>query len=269
MNAPAAARRSAAAALAAGVRRAHRHRRHAHARRRHRARGAARAAMRCATAGLPVIAITGRPMGWSEPFARDWPVDAIVAENGAVALFTEGGSAAHRIRAGRGHARAQRRAPGARSRSACCARCRARRWRATAPAASPTSPSITASSRSSTPSASTRVVAIMRARRHECHGQLDPRQRLVRHARQAAAARAGCVQRLLGRDVESERDRWVYVGDSTNDQLMFEHFPLSVGVANLMRFAEQLTAGPPGSRKASAAAASRSWPSGCSPRAAR
>ena len=36
------------------------------------------------------------------------------------------------------------------------------------------------------------------------------------------------------------RERWVYVGDSTNDQLMFEHFPLSVGVANLMRFADQL-----------------------------
>src|SRR5438045_6610494 len=41
-------------------------------------------------AGVPVIAITGRPMGWSEPFARDWPVDAIVAENGAVALFRDG-----------------------------------------------------------------------------------------------------------------------------------------------------------------------------------
>ena len=37
-------------------------------------------------AGLVVIAITGRPVGWCEPFAREWPVDAIVAENGAVAL---------------------------------------------------------------------------------------------------------------------------------------------------------------------------------------
>ena len=27
-------------------------------------------------------------------------------------------------------------------------------------------------------------------------------------------------------------DRWVYVGDSTNDQLMFQHFAHSVGVAN-------------------------------------
>ena len=40
-------------------------------------------------AGLPVIAVTGRPKGWSEPFARDWPIDAIVAENGAVALFRD------------------------------------------------------------------------------------------------------------------------------------------------------------------------------------
>ncbi|HSN32170.1 MAG TPA: HAD hydrolase family protein, partial [Ideonella sp.] len=41
-------------------------------------------------ARLPVIAVTGRPMGWSEPFARAWPIDAIVAENGAVALFRAG-----------------------------------------------------------------------------------------------------------------------------------------------------------------------------------
>ncbi|MES2946756.1 MAG: HAD-IIB family hydrolase [Pseudomonadota bacterium] len=41
------------------------------------------------TAGLKVVAITGRPVGWSEPFAVSWPVDAIVAENGAVALIPE------------------------------------------------------------------------------------------------------------------------------------------------------------------------------------
>ena len=34
-----------------------------------------------------VIAITGRPVGWSIPFASTWSVDAIVAENGAVALL--------------------------------------------------------------------------------------------------------------------------------------------------------------------------------------
>ena len=48
------------------------------------------------------------------------------------------------------------------------------------------------------------------------------------------------VRELLGRDLDAEIDRWVYVGDSTNDQLMFGAFPLSVGVANLRRFAAQL-----------------------------
>ena len=38
-------------------------------------------------AGLPVIAVTGRSSGWSEPFALEWPVDTIVAENGAVAFL--------------------------------------------------------------------------------------------------------------------------------------------------------------------------------------
>ncbi|MDP3221563.1 MAG: HAD hydrolase family protein, partial [Rubrivivax sp.] len=42
-------------------------------------------------AGLPVVAITGRPLGWSQPFAAAWPVRAIVAENGAVALIREDG----------------------------------------------------------------------------------------------------------------------------------------------------------------------------------
>jgi hydroxymethylpyrimidine pyrophosphatase-like HAD family hydrolase len=37
------------------------------------------ALQRLRDAGLPVIAITGRPMGWSIPFARAWPVNAIVA----------------------------------------------------------------------------------------------------------------------------------------------------------------------------------------------
>ena len=33
-------------------------------------------------AGFTVIAVTGRPVGWSEPFALGWPLHALVAENG-------------------------------------------------------------------------------------------------------------------------------------------------------------------------------------------
>ena len=38
----------------------------------------------------------------------------------------------------------------------------------------------------------------------------------------------------------AELARWAYVGDSTNDQVMFQRFPFSVGVANLKRFEAEL-----------------------------
>jgi HAD superfamily hydrolase (TIGR01484 family) len=38
---------------------------------------------RLRAAGLLVVMITGRPAGWCDHFARMWPVDAVVGENGA------------------------------------------------------------------------------------------------------------------------------------------------------------------------------------------
>ena len=35
-------------------------------------------------------------------------------------------------------------------------------------------------------------------------------------------------------------EEWLYLGDSTNDQRMFERMPMSVGVANIARFVPQL-----------------------------
>ena len=48
------------------------------------------------------------------------------------------------------------------------------------------------------------------------------------------------LKELTGRDLKQELDQWVYVGDSTNDQVMFEHFTHSVGVANIRRFENEL-----------------------------
>ena len=48
------------------------------------------------------------------------------------------------------------------------------------------------------------------------------------------------LKELTGRDLNQELDQWVYVGDSTNDQVMFEHFTHSVGVANIKRFENEL-----------------------------
>ena len=52
------------------------------------------------------------------------------------------------------------------------------------------------------------------------------------------------VRRLFGRDLDGERERWLYVGDSSNDEPMFAAFPLSVGVANIVAFADRLSVWP-------------------------
>ena len=52
------------------------------------------------------------------------------------------------------------------------------------------------------------------------------------------------VQDRWGEDLESQLDRWLYVGDSANDEPMFAHFPHTAGVANVRRFLPRMSAHP-------------------------
>jgi HAD superfamily hydrolase (TIGR01484 family) len=47
---------------------------------------------RLGEAGLKVIPVTGRPAGWCDLIAREWPVHGVVGENGALAFWEEPGS---------------------------------------------------------------------------------------------------------------------------------------------------------------------------------
>ena len=38
-------------------------------------------------AGYRIIPVTGRPAGWCDMIIRQWPVDAVIGENGALAMF--------------------------------------------------------------------------------------------------------------------------------------------------------------------------------------
>jgi hydroxymethylpyrimidine pyrophosphatase-like HAD family hydrolase len=40
-------------------------------------------------AGIKVIPVTGRPAGWCDLIAREWPVDGVVGENGALVFWEE------------------------------------------------------------------------------------------------------------------------------------------------------------------------------------
>ena len=44
---------------------------------------------RAAESGLHVIPVTGRPAGWCDLICREWPVAAVVGENGAFAFYLE------------------------------------------------------------------------------------------------------------------------------------------------------------------------------------
>jgi len=199
----------------------------------------ARAALRdLHDAGVPVVAITGRPMGWSEPFALEWPVAAIVAENGAVALtgvegrlqveFAQDVATRQRnaVRLREVAARVLREVPGA-----TLARDSAGRV---------TDIAIDHSEFAQLPQAAIdRVVAIMRAEGMQATvSSIHVNGWFGTHDKLSGAR--WIVQRLFGRHLDAELDRWVYVGDSTNDQQMFGHFPCSVGVANLRGFADRL-----------------------------
>lgn len=45
---------------------------------------------RLSAARLRLVVVTGRPAGWGEVIARQWPVDAVLTENGAVAFHRDG-----------------------------------------------------------------------------------------------------------------------------------------------------------------------------------
>lgn len=196
-------------------------------------------------AGLHVIAITGRPMGWSEPFVRPldqggWPIDAIVAENGAVALFREGDALttlyaqdeptrlrnAQRLR--EVAARVLREVPGAKL-------ARDSAGRVT---------DIAVDHSEFAQLHQTRIddaVAIMVSEGMSATvSSIHINGWFGEHTKLSGAR--WIVRRLLAQELDARR--WVYVGDSANDQLMFGHFPLSVGVANLLDFADALTVWP-------------------------
>jgi HAD superfamily hydrolase (TIGR01484 family) len=56
--------------------------------------------------GLAVIPVTGRPAGWCDLIAREWPVDGVVGENGALAFWERPGEGGRRVLEGDYHPQA-------------------------------------------------------------------------------------------------------------------------------------------------------------------
>jgi hydroxymethylpyrimidine pyrophosphatase-like HAD family hydrolase len=58
------------------------------------------------------------------------------------------------------------------------------------------------------------------------------------------SASIALARRAFALDLHAEREHWLFVGDSANDAAMFEFFPLSVGVANVLDVIDTLPVPP-------------------------
>ena len=190
-------------------------------------------------AGLKVVPITGRPVGWSVPFASAWPVDSIVAENGAVALRRNAQGSLDKLYQQDAEERASNFAkmqtvleqieatvPGA--------------ARATDSAGRECDIAVDHSEFTNMPQAQIdQCMALMKAAgMNATVSSIHINGWFGEHNKLGGAR--WIVRELFDIDLDATLGQWVYIGDSTNDQLMFQHMPHSVGVANIERFVPQL-----------------------------
>ena len=194
---------------------------------------------RLRTAGLIVIPVTGRPAGWCDHIARMWPVDAVVGENGAFWFRYDAvkGRLVKRSVIGAGErekrarhldaiaARILREVPGSAIASDQPYR--------EADLAIDYREDVQPLSRE----AVARIVAIMQAEgltakvsSIHVNGWFGGYDKL-------STARA-CLAEEFGVNLDRDREQFVFVGDSPNDQPMFAYFPNSAGVANVTDMAD-------------------------------
>ncbi len=200
---------------------------------------------RLRAAGKLVVPITGRPAGWCDHIARMWPVDAVVGENGAFYMHHDEKRRVLRRRflapdAERARNRAKladigamilREVPGT-------ALASDQNYRETDLAID------FCEDVAPLPRAEVeRIVALMQgagmtAKVSSIHvnGWFGDYDKL--------AMTRTLFTEVFGIDLDAERARYVFVGDSPNDAPMFAYFPNAVGVANVRAFLDRIPTPP-------------------------
>lgn len=194
-------------------------------------------------AGLKVVPVTGRPAGWVDHVARMWPVDGVVGENGGLWFYMDQGKLQRRFW--------QDEATRASNRARLDAL--ADDLLASVPGAALASDQpyreldLAIDFCEDVPhlgeAAIDALVAGFTAAGAHCKvssihvngwfGDFDKRGGVAR-----------LLQERWGTSMDEAAERWLYVGDSPNDEPMFAAFPHAVGVANVRAFLPRMTAHP-------------------------
>lgn len=189
---------------------------------------------RLEAAGVQVIPVTGRPAGWCDMIAREWPVDAVIGENGALAFYERDGALQELIHPSVANAAVREQLAGVRQ--AVLAQVPGSRVAKDQPYRRF---DLAIDFREEEPDLGFEAAEAIR-RVFEAHGA---------HAKVSSIHVNGwfgdydklsmakvIAAELWGLDLDRERQRFLFCGDSPNDAPMFAFFPLSCGVANVRRF---------------------------------
>jgi HAD superfamily hydrolase (TIGR01484 family) len=195
-----------------------------------------------ARAGLKLIAVTGRPLGFAEVAARMWPVDLAVGENGAGYIARRG----HGLHCGYWDEASVRLVQQQKLREI-----RAR--------VAHEMPHVKVSSdnwarrcdlafdvgeEERLPRAEIdRLIALLRAEgAHTTVSSVHAHAQLSDHDKALGVARA--AHEVLGLSADELRTRFLFVGDSGNDAAAFAWFAHTAGVANVTHFLDRLSVPP-------------------------
>ncbi|ASQ02875.1 HAD-IIB family hydrolase [Sinorhizobium meliloti WSM1022] len=200
---------------------------------------------RLTEAGVAVAPITGRPAGWCDMIARMWPVAGVVGENGAFYFAYD--RTRRRMRRSFAIADAQRAADREK-----LARVRARILAEVQGAAVSADqlyreadlaidfcedvPTLPVSDVDRIKRIFEEEGAVAKVSSIHVNGWYGAYDKLTMTRRFA--------DDILGVDIDAERDRIVFVGDSPNDAPMFGFFPNACGVANVLAFQGRIDAEP-------------------------
>ena len=196
-------------------------------------------------AGLQVFPITGRPAGWCDHIARMWPVDGVVGENGAFYFRYDHGEKrfikryvlddAERAASRETYAALAEEILEAVPGSAVASDQLYREADLAIDFCEDVAPLDDA--------AIDKIVTMMEAR-----GMTAKTSSIHVNGWFGDYDKLSMTKRMMrdvhGIDLEAEKESFVFVGDSPNDQPMFEFFPNAVGVANLKNLENRLTAKP-------------------------
>ena len=195
---------------------------------------------RLKSAGLFLVAVTGRPTYWAMPLLRLCAFDAVIAENGASAFWLEqGGAMRSWLYADEATRRAHR-----------------QQLEAFVPVLQQRFPGIAVADdapqrvgdlafdigENIAPLNKVQVAEVLECMRaygfHATASSIHAHASLAEFCKQRTSEHV--LATVLGIDDETARENFAFIGDSGNDARMFSHYPHAIGVANIVAHADRL-----------------------------